>query len=105
MKIVVTVPLSHADEVRTALAEAGAGKAGNYSHCSFSIRGTGRFLPQDGAQPHIGEVGKLESVAEERVEVLCERSGARKAVEAMLAAHPYEEPMYEIYPLLQLDDL
>ena len=64
VKISFTVPLEYADNVRQALGEAGAGKQGNYSFCSFSIRGQGRFLPNDEANPHTGSAGKLESVEE-----------------------------------------
>ena len=59
-KIVVTVPVESADNVRQVIGEAGGGKIGNYSFCSFSVRGIGRFLPGEGAHPAIGEVGKLE---------------------------------------------
>ncbi len=64
VKVVVYVPESHANQVREALGKAGAGKVGNYSHTSFSVKGVGRFLPLPGAHPSIGQVGKLEEVAE-----------------------------------------
>jgi hypothetical protein len=63
-KLVVTVPLTHADQVRAAIGDAGGGKIGEYSHCSFSSRGEGRFIPLDGAYPHIGSVGAPEIVEE-----------------------------------------
>jgi hypothetical protein len=105
VKIVITSPVKNADDVRAALAEAGAGQSGNYTHCSFSTPGKGRFMPVAGAHPHVGEVGRLEVVDEERIEVLCERNRARGALEAAIAVHPYEEPAYEVYPVLALDDL
>lgn len=61
-KIVVFVPEKNADEVRNVMGQAGAGQIGNYKYCSFSSKGTGRFIPQDGAKPAIGQIGALESV-------------------------------------------
>lgn len=105
VKIVVFVPKTHADRVRQALGEAGAGRIGNYSHCSFSSDGTGRYQPLEGANPAIGAVGSLEQVAEERIEFVCERSLARQALAAIRQAHPYEEVVFDIYPLLSEDEL
>lgn len=99
VKIVVTVPESHADIVREAMGKAGAGKVGNYEFCSFSIKGLGRFRPIEGANPHIGEVGKWEEVKEERIEVTCERGKIEGVVEAIKKVHPYEEVALDIYPL------
>jgi hypothetical protein len=102
VKIVVFVPLDHADKVRGAMADAGAGRIGNYTHCSFSTRGIGRFLPGEGAQPAIGEVGTLESVEEERIEVVCEKALIPEVVAAIKSVHPYEEVALDIYPLMSL---
>ena len=99
LKIVTFVPESHADKVREALGSAGAGKVGNYSFCSFSTKGTGRFRPEQGAQPHIGKIGTIEAVAEERIETICARETATGVIAAMKAAHPYEEVAYEVYAL------
>jgi len=99
VKIVVFVPIAQADAVREAMGKAGAGKIGNYSYCSFSSVGTGRFRPEAGAQPFIGSVGKLEEVAEERIEAVCERARLAEVIAAIKAAHPYEEPALEAYPL------
>lgn len=99
VKIVVTVPESHADIVREAMGNAGAGKIGNYSFCSFSTKGTGRFRPDAGANPHIGEVGKSEEVLEERIEVTCAREKLEEVVKAIKNVHPYEEVALDIYPL------
>lgn len=100
-KIVVTVPVTDADKVRQAIGEAGGGKVGNYSFCSFSVRGTGRFLPGDGAHPAIGEVGKPEAVEEERIEVSCDDELVAQVVAAIRSAHPYEEPAIDVYSLEQ----
>jgi hypothetical protein len=105
VKIVVFVPHSHAEAVRQALGDAGAGRIGLYSHCSYSVDGVGRFKPLAGAQPAIGEVGQFEEVEEERIECICERGKARQALEAIRGVHPYEEPAIDVYPLLMEEDL
>lgn len=99
VKIVVFVPESHADAVREAMGKAGAGKIGNYSECSFSSKGTGRFKPEAGANPAIGEIGKLESVEEERIEAVCSREVLTNVIAAIRRVHPYEEVAFDIYPL------
>lgn len=99
VKIVVFVPESHADAVREAISKAGAGRIGNYTCCSFSSKGVGRFKPGDNAHPAIGEVGKLESVQEERIEFVCDRTLAEDVVSVIKKAHPYEEVALDIYPL------
>ena len=99
LKIVVFVPETHADIVREAMGQAGAGKIGNYSFCSFSTKGVGRFKPENGANPHIGEVGKLEQVAEERIEMVCPREILQNVIAAIKKVHPYEEVALDVYPL------
>ena len=105
VKIVTFVPIADADKVRTALGNAGAGQIGEYSFCSYSVVGKGRFVPSDKANPHIGEANQLEVVEEERIEVVCERSKAKVIIEAMKQAHPYEEVAFDIYPLLNENEL
>jgi hypothetical protein len=77
----------------------GGGKIGNYSHCSFSTRGQGRFLPLDGANPHIGTVGTPEIVEEERIEVTVDEEVLDVVIQAMKEAHPYDEIAYDVYKL------
>src|SRR5690606_39698825 len=89
-----------ADDVRQALGEAGAGQVGDYRFCSFSVKGVGRFIPMDGANPAIGERGKLEEVVEERIETVCWRKDLEKVIAAVKAAHPYEEVAIDVYPLI-----
>lgn len=101
-KIVVTVPENEADKLREAIGNAGGGKVGNYTHCSFSVKGTGRFLPVDGANPAIGQVGQLEEVAEERIEITCDSESVKAVVAAIRGAHSYEEPSINIYKLEEL---
>ncbi|HSH31380.1 MAG TPA: YqfO family protein [Candidatus Saccharimonadales bacterium] len=104
VKLVVFVPEADADQVRRALGEAGAGRIGNYSFCSFSSKGTGRFKPEPGADPVIGTVGQLEAVTEERIEVACQRDQLQSIIQAIKKVHPYEEVVIDIYPMLVLDD-
>lgn len=85
--------------MRGALAEAGAGHIGNYSHCTFQGPGTGTFLPLAGTNPFLGEPGKLEHADEYRLETILPESRVPAAVRAMIAAHPYEEVAYDLYPL------
>lgn len=99
VKLAVYVPLSHADAVRQAVGDAGAGCIGNYSHCSFSVRGQGRFKPNEQADPFIGEAGRLEAVEEERIEVLVLRAIVKDVIAAMRQVHPYEEVAFELYPV------
>ncbi|AMM93896.1 Nif3-like dinuclear metal center hexameric protein [Peribacillus simplex] len=98
-KLVVYVPKTDEQKVREALGKAGAGSIGNYSQCSFSVEGTGRFVPGEGSEPEIGSQGKLEAVAEMRVETIFPENIEKKVLSAMIKAHPYEEVAYDIYKL------
>ncbi|WEK53033.1 MAG: Nif3-like dinuclear metal center hexameric protein [Candidatus Cohnella colombiensis] len=98
-KLVVFVPQTHQDKVRAALFGAGAGWIGNYSHCSFNTEGTGTFEPREGTDPFIGKQGKLEHVAEIRIETVVPQSVRKAVIAAMLKAHPYEEVAYDLYPM------
>lgn len=98
-KLVVYVPKVDEQKIREALGKAGAGAVGNYSYCSFSGEGTGRFLPGEGSEPAIGSLGKLEAVAEVRVETIFPENIEKKVLSAMIKAHPYEEVAYDIYKL------
>lgn len=100
VKVVVFVPGAYADAVRKAVGDAGAGKIGNYSHCSFSSKGKGYFLPTEGYNPSIGEVGTYETVDEERIEFVCDKQDLEKVISAMKEAHPYEEVAFDVYPLM-----
>ncbi|MCM3566588.1 Nif3-like dinuclear metal center hexameric protein [Neobacillus mesonae] len=98
-KLVVFVPSSHAEEIRKVLGDAGAGFIGNYSHCSFTAEGTGRFMPGEGTTPYIGQTGHLEEVEEVRIETVVPEHLLKKTISSMLKAHPYEEAAYDIYPI------
>ncbi|MDR4948618.1 Nif3-like dinuclear metal center hexameric protein [Neobacillus cucumis] len=98
-KLVVFVPSSHAEEIRQVLGNIGAGFIGNYSHCSFSANGTGRFLPGEQTNPYVGKPGKLEEVEEVKVETIVPEPLLKKAITALIKAHPYEEVAYDVYPI------
>jgi dinuclear metal center YbgI/SA1388 family protein len=99
VKLVVFVPEDALEKVRTALLPHGL-SIGNYRDCSFAASGDGTFLPIEGARPSIGEVGRLEQVAERRLELLISRDSISKVLRQLMAVHPYEEPAYDLYPLL-----
>lgn len=101
-KIVAYVPEGDADKLREAMGNAGAGKIGNYSHCTFSVKGIGRFRPEAGANTTIGKVGKLEEVLEERIETVCSEENLKNVLEAIKKVHPYEEPATDVYTLENL---
>lgn len=93
-KITVFVPPTHAEKVLDAMHNAGAGNIGNYSHCSFSVNGIGTFKGNENSNPQIGEKGKIESVQEQRIEVIVPQYLSNKVLQAMKKAHPYEEVAY-----------
>ena len=99
VKLVVFVPGDHLERLRSALFPFCATQ-GMYRDCSFAVGGVGTFTPLDGAEPFTGTVGVLARVPEERLEVQILRASLPRAVKALLAAHPYEEPAFDIYPLL-----
>jgi len=98
-KIVVYVPVSHAETMRATLAKAGAGHIGNYDYCSFSVKGIGRFRGLEGTHPFIGTPGKIEAVEEERIETVCRKKDLKKILSAVKKVHPYEEPAIDVFAL------
>lgn len=98
-KLVVFVPLSHAESLRTALFNAGAGKIGSYDQCSFNAEGFGTFRGSENANPYVGEKGTTHHEKEIRIETVFPVSIQPAVVQAMLKVHPYEEVAYDIYPL------
>lgn len=99
VKVVVYVPCAHTGQVRQALYDAGAGSIGNYDCCSYVMRGESSFRPGEEAHPYCGEAGQIHHEPEDRVEVILPRYKLGKVLQAMLVAHPYEEPAYDIIPL------
>ena len=102
-KLVWFVPEEALERTREAVFAAGAGRIGEYERCSWYAQGTGTFLAREGTDPAIGEVGREEHVPELRVETVVPSERARDIVRALVAAHPYEEVAFELYPLVELD--
>ncbi len=101
-KLATFVPREHLDAVRTALAEAGAGRIGAYAACAFTTEGTGYFRPGAGARPFTGTpAGELEATREVKLEVELDRWALKDVLAALRAAHPYEEVAYDVYPVAQ----
>jgi dinuclear metal center YbgI/SA1388 family protein len=103
-KWVIFVPAADAEAVRAAVFAAGAGRIGDYSHCSWGVAGTGQFLPLDGASPSIGTIGSVERVSEDRVEVVAPSRLRAQVLAAIRASHPYEEPAFDVLPLAALPE-
>ncbi|HUK96229.1 MAG TPA: YqfO family protein [Gaiellaceae bacterium] len=99
-KLVVFVPPSSLDVVRDALFAAGAGRIGDYERCSWYAEGTGTFLGGEGTSPAIGEAGREERVAELRLETVYPDELHDRVLAALRAAHPYEEPAFDVYALV-----
>lgn len=104
VKLAVYVPKTHERNILEALSASGAGHLGKYRDCSFAVDGTGRFKPMEGANPYLGTRGKLESVAEARIETIIRKEDVHIVLEGVKAEHPYEEVAYDIYPLLNKGD-
>lgn len=100
VKLVTFVPPEATVKVIDAVANSGGGVIGEYTHCSFRIRGTGTFFPSERAHPAVGDRGTLNEVEEDRLEIVVPRERLGAAVEALVAVHPYEEPAYDVYPLV-----
>lgn len=103
--IVTGAPEENIDAILEAIASAGGGVAGDYTHCAFVNAGNGRFKPGDAATPYSGEKGVINRVPEMRIETFCGRDVARAVVSAIRAAHPYDEPVIYVVPLLNEEDL
>jgi hypothetical protein len=99
MKLFTFAPVEHAERVRSAIFEAGAGNIGNYAECSFNVEGTGTFKGKAGANPFVGERGKRHEEKEIKMEFIFPAYLQNHIVSAMIKAHPYEEVAYDIVPL------
>lgn len=99
LKFVTYVPNAQADEVRNALFDAGCGAIGNYDNCSYNLNGTGTFRANEGCNPFCGNVGELHHEQEVRIETVLPAYLKNRVVSALLKAHPYEEPVYDIFPI------
>jgi hypothetical protein len=99
-KLIVFLPREALDSVRSALFDAGAGRIGDYEHCSWYTEGTGTFLGGEGTSPSVGQAGREERVAELRLETVFPAEQQDEVIAALRDAHPYEEPAFDIYELL-----
>lgn len=90
------VPAEDKERVKNALFDIGVGRYDNYECCSFETLGTGQFKPINSADPHIGELEKIEKIQEYKVEMICSDELIKKAVETLKEVHPYEEVAYEV---------
>jgi hypothetical protein len=99
-KLVVFVPREALDAVRDALFAAGAGRIGDHERCSWYTEGTGTFLGGEGTSPNVGQSGREERVLELRLETVFPEEAHEAVVNALRTAHPYEEPAFDVYPLL-----
>lgn len=101
-KLVFFVPVGHLDEVKIAVFDAGAGRIGDYDHCCWQVLGEGQFRPLSGSNPFLGAAGELEYVEEYRVEMVCADELIQGAVRALVESHPYEEPAYDVWQLVDV---
>ena len=97
IKLEVYVPATHAEELKTALFDAGAGKIGNYDCCCWQTSGTGQFRPLEGSNAFIGEKDKIEKVKEIKIELLCPEDKIEEIIMALKEAHPYETPAFQYW--------
>jgi dinuclear metal center YbgI/SA1388 family protein len=99
LKIVTFVPEDAAETIRRALFKSGAGHIGNYSSCSFTAEGNGTFLAGADSNPYRGEIGRLHVEKEVRIETVFPSYKKTSVIRALLSAHPYEEPAFDLYKL------
>ncbi len=98
-KLTFYVPETHLETVKAAVFAAGAGRIGNYDSCAWQVAGTGQFRPCEGAKPFLGKLDEVEKVVEYRVEMVCADELISAVVSALRAAHPYEEPAFDVVTL------
>lgn len=102
VKVWLTCPESHAEQLRMTIGDAGIGVIGNYTHCSFVTKGKGYFKPNTEANPHIGESGTLEEVDEMVIEFVCTKDQLPLLKQVVKDYHPYEEVALDVFPLLDI---
>ena len=102
-KICFYVPETHLESVKSALFKAGAGQIGLYDSCAWQVKGEGQFRALEGSNPFLGAVNTVEVVSEYRVELVCAEQFIKAAIKALIAAHPYEEPAYDILEVITLE--
>jgi len=101
-KLAFFVPQENLESVKQALFAVGAGRIGDYDSCCWQTLGTGQFRPLDGSNPHIGQLGEVEQLAEWKVELVCSDALIHSTVAALKQAHPYEEVAYDVWKLADI---
>ena len=99
VKLEIYIPVEHLEALQKALAEVGAGQVGNYDQCCAVMDVRGYWRPLEGANPFQGEIGRVETGQECKLEVNCKRERVAETLQAIRAVHPYEEPFINIIPL------
>lgn len=103
-QIIVYVPLTHVEEVKNAIFDAGAGRYEHYDRCSWQTQGSGQFRALEGSNPFIGIHNLLETVDEVKIETICTHENIKNVLAALKQAHPYEEPAYGVMELKTIED-
>lgn len=98
-KFTVFVPRDYTPKIIDAINRGGGGHIGKYSHCTFRAPGTGTYVPEEGANPFLGEEGKFEQAEEDRLETVVKANALKNVLNEVMQAHPYEEVAYDVYPL------
>lgn len=101
-KLEIFIPESHFPALQKALRDVDAGHIGRYDCCLSYSPVTGCWRPLSGTNPYIGKEGEISAAPELKVEVTCRTENARRTVEAVKAVHPYEEPVINVIPLLDV---
>lgn len=96
VKIYVTCPTEFTNELIEIMSNAGAGNVGNYTHCSFVTKGVGSSKPKQGSRQFYGEVDRLNTETEDKIEMVCEQKDLEKVISAIKASHPYETPTIDV---------
>ncbi len=102
-KLCFFIPETHVEQVKNALFNKGAGRIGQYDHCSWQVLGEGQFRPLKGSQPFLGKEDHIEKITEYKVEMVCENDLIEDIVKELKNTHPYEQPAYEIYQLYSIN--
>lgn len=102
-KLCFYVPENAAEIVKQALFDAGAGRIGHYDHCCWQTLGTGQFRPLAGSTPTIGQQDQVETVAEYKIEMVCDDDVINQVVLALKTSHPYEEPAFDVCKLVEFE--
>lgn len=98
-------PAEHVEKIKDAMFVEGAGKIGSYAHCSWQTLGEGQYMPLAGSEAFQGKINEIEKCTEYKVEMTCKREEIQAVMHALLKAHPYEVPAYQIIEFLEITDL